>query len=80
MMLFTLQAAQIVRTHVSNILFTGSFKESCELSATLAASTSKYVMEGPSLDQIRPSSTQAALSIAQILKYNSVKHMSKLRH
>ena len=36
------------------------------------------VMEGPSIkDQIRPSSTQAALSIAQILKYNSVKHMRK---
>ena len=35
-------------------------------------------MEGPSIkDQIRPSSTQAALSIAQILKYNSVKHMRK---
>ena len=33
------------------------------------------VMEGPSIkDQIRPSSTQAALSIAQIL---SVKHMRK---
>ena len=34
------------------------------------------VLEGPSIkDQIRESSTPAALSIAQILKYNSVKHM-----
>ena len=34
------------------------------------------VLEGPSIkDQIHDSSTPAALSIAQTLKYNSVKHM-----
>lgn len=36
------------------------------------------VLEGPSIkDQLRECSTPAALSIAQILKYNSIKQMHK---
>ena len=36
------------------------------------------MLEGPSIkDQMCQGSTQAALSIAQIMKYNSVKHMRK---
>jgi len=48
--------------------------------ATLAAFLFlvSMVLEGPSIkDQICECSTPAALSIAQILKYNSVKHICK---
>ena len=57
--------------------FNGSFEEMCQEKSVpnLLLALVNMVLEGPSIkDQIRESSTPAALSIAQILKYNSVKH------
>jgi len=60
--------------------FTGSFEENCQEKSVpnLLLSLVNMVLEGPSIkDQLREYSTSAALSIAQILKHNCVKHMSK---
>ena len=70
---------QIVRQQMfeDSKLFNGSFGENCQqesVSKILLALVT-MVLEGPSIkDQIRESSTQAALSIAQLMKFNSVKH------
>lgn len=49
-----------------------------KLCPALAAFTSKYGVGRPKhQEQLRECSTPAALSIAQILKYNSIKHMCK---
>ena len=74
------RAAQIVRRHMFEEPkpFNGSFEEMCQEKSVpnLLLALVNMVLEGPSIkDQIRESSTPAALSIAQILKYNSVKHM-----
>ena len=74
------RAAQIVRRHMFEDPkpFNGSFEEMCQEKSVpnLLLALVNMVLEGPSIkDQIRESSTPAALSIAQILKYNSVKHM-----
>ena len=75
------RAAQIVRRHMFDPKpFTGSFEENCQEKSVphLLLALVSMVLEGPSIkDQIRECSTPAALSIAQILKYNSVKHMRK---
>ena len=75
------RAAQIVRRHMFDPKpFTGSFEENCQEKSVphMLLALVSMVLEGPSIkDQIRECSTPAALSIAQILKYNSVKHMRK---
>ena len=73
-------AAQIVHRHMFEEPkpFNGSFEEMCQEKSVpnLLLALVNMVLEGPSIkDQIRELSTPAALSIAQILKYNSVKHM-----
>ena len=74
-------AAQIVCRHMFDpTLFTGTFEENCQGRSVphLLLSLVSMVLEGPSIkDQLRECSTPVALSIAQILKYNSVKHMHK---
>jgi len=60
--------------------FTGSFEENYQEKSVphLLLSLVNMVLEGLSIqDQLCEYSTPAALSIAQILKYNSVKHMRK---
>jgi len=75
------RAAQIVRRHMFDPTpFTGSFEDNCQEKSVphLLLSLVSMVLEGPSIkDQIRECTTPAALSIAQILKYNSVKHVRK---
>ena len=75
------RAAQIVRRHMfDHYPFTGSFEGNCQEKSVphLLLALVSMVLEGPSIkDQIHQCSTQAALSIAQILKHNSVKHMRK---
>lgn len=74
------RATQIVRRHIFDPKpFTGSFEENCqENSVPHLLALVSMVLEGPSIkDQIRERSSPATLSIAQILKYNSVKHMRK---
>ena len=61
----------------SHCTITGSFCQERSVPCTLAAFTSKYGVgrpkyQGPTLCEF---STPAVLSIAQNLKYNSVKHM-----
>ena len=73
------RAAQIVRQHMFEDPkpFNGSFAEKCQERSVpnLVLALVNMVLEGPSINnQIRESSTPAALSIAQLLKYNSVKH------
>lgn len=74
-------AAQIVRrTMFGSKPFTGSFEENCQEKSvphSLLALVN-MVLEGPSIkDQICKHSTPASLSIAQIMKYNCVKHVRK---
>ena len=75
------RAAKIVRRQIfESKPFTGSFGEDCQERSVphLLLALVSMVLEGPSIKhQIRECSTQAALSIAQILKFNSVKHMRK---
>ncbi len=77
------RAAQIVRRHMFEAdpkPFNGSFEEMCQEKSvpTLVLALVNMVLEGPSIkNQMCESSTPAAFSIAQILKYNSVKHMRK---
>ncbi len=72
--------AQIVcRCMFNSKPFTGSFEENCQsksVSHSLLALVS-MVLEGPCIKEQSDSSTQVALSIAQILKYNSVKYVRK---
>ena len=75
------RAAQIVRQHIfSSNPFTGSFEENCQEKSVphqLLVLVS-MVLEGPSIkDQIGECSTPASLSIAQMMKYNCVKHRRK---
>lgn len=74
------RAAQVVCRHMFNSKpFTGSFEEHCQLKSvphSLLALIS-MVLEGPNIKDQSECSTQAALSIAQLLKYNSVKHVRK---
>ena len=75
------RAAQIVRQHIfSSNPFTGSFEENCQekyVRHQLLALVS-MVLEGPSIkDQIGECSKPASLSIAQMMKYNCVKHRRK---
>ena len=74
------RAVQIVCRHMFEEPkpFNGSFEEMCQEKSVpnLLLALVNMVLEGPSIkDQIRELSTPAALSIAQVLKYNSVKHM-----
>ena len=74
-------AAQIVRRNIfmSNP-FTGSFEENCQEKSVphqLLVLVS-MVLEGPNIkDQIGECATPASLSIAQMMKYNCVKHRRK---
>ena len=73
------RAAHIVRQQLfeDSKLFNGSFGENCQQESVpkLLLALVTMVLEGPSIkDQIQECSTQAALSIAQVLKFNSVKH------
>ncbi len=73
------RAAQIVRQQMfeDSKLFNGSFGKNCQQESVpkILLALVTMVLEGPSIkDQIRESSTQAALSIAQLMKFNSVKH------
>lgn len=74
------RAAQIVRRHLfeNSRTFNGSFEENCQKSSVPNSLLVlvNMVLEGPSIkDQMCEGSTPASLTIAQILKYNSVKHM-----
>ena len=76
------RAAQIVRRDMFNNAhpFSGHFTEDCQKSSvpnTLLALVS-MVMEGSDFHN-SSSSRQAALSISQVLKFNSVKHQRKSR-
>ncbi len=73
------RAAQIVRQQMfeDSKLFNGSFGENCQQESVpkILLALVTMVLEAPSIkDQIRESSTQAALSITQLMKFNSVKH------
>ena len=75
------RTAQIVRRNIfrSNP-FTGSFEENCREKSVphqLLALVS-MVLEGPNIkDQIGECATPASVSIAQMMKYNCVKHRRK---
>ncbi len=73
------RAAQIVRQQIfeDSKLFNGSFGENCQKESVpkRLLALVNMVLEGPNIkDQILECSTQAALSITQLLKFNSVKH------
>ncbi len=75
------RAAQIVcgRIFEPNA-FSGTFEKNCQEKSVppLLLALVRMILESSSnKDQIRLNSTQAALSFAQILKYNRVKHMRK---
>ena len=75
------RAAQIVRQHIfSSNPFTRSFEENCQEKSVphQLLALVRMVLEGPSIkDQIGECSTPASLSIAQMMKYNCVKHRRK---
>jgi len=75
------RAAQIVHRHMLDpSTFTGSFHKNCQENSIshLLFSLISMMLEGPSIkDQLHECSMPAALCVAQILKYNSVKHMRK---
>lgn len=72
------RATQIVRRNMfDSNPFTGSFNENCQEKSVppLLIALVNMVLEGPNIkDQMCQGSSQAALSIAQIMKYNSAKN------
>ena len=75
------RAAQIVRRYMfeDTVRFSGSFQGGCQDSVpNVLVAMVNMVLDGPSIkNQSLSSSTQAALSIAQLLKFNSVKQRRK---
>jgi len=76
------RASQIVRRYMFEEAnsFTGSFKEGCQQEAVppVLLSLVNMVLHGPSIkNQFDAPSRQAALSIAQLLKFNGAKHRQK---
>ena len=73
------KAAEIVRRDLFQPTkeFTGSFEKQCENESVRTALLSliQMIIEGPSIaDQTEKPHNEAALSIAQLIKYNSIKH------
>ncbi|KAG7155157.1 hypothetical protein Hamer_G024622 [Homarus americanus] len=72
-----LRAAQIVRRDMftEGQGFTGSFSDKCQENSvsTLLMTLFSMILEGPSIDSPRQRSA-SSLTIAQLLKYNSIKH------
>ena len=78
------RAAQIVRGYMFKeaYSFTGLFKEACHWKAVspVLRALVDMVLHGPIIKiQMDGSSTQTASSIAQLLKFNGVKHRQKQR-
>ena len=76
------RAAQIVRRYMfeDTVRFSGSFQGGCQEDSVpnVLVAIVNMVLDGPSIKkQSLSSSTQAALSIAQLLKFNSVKQRRK---
>ena len=76
------RAAQIVRRYMfeDTDRFSGPFQGGCQEDSVpnVLVAMVNMVLDGPSINNQSPSSsTQAALSIAQILKFNSVKQRRK---
>ena len=76
------RAAQIVRRYMfeDTVRFSGSFQCGCQEDSVpnVIVAMVNMVLDGPSIkNQSLSSSTQAALSIAQLLKFNSVKQRRK---
>ena len=76
------RAAQIVRRYMfeDTDRFSGSFQGGCQEDSVpnVLVAMVNMVLDGPSIkNQSLSSSTQAALSIAQLLKFNSVKQRRK---
>jgi len=70
------RAAQIVRRHIIGDSTFSGFPAGCQQDSvppTLLALVS-MILEGPSIKHQSESTTPAALTIAQLLKFNSVKH------
>ncbi len=73
------RAAQIVRRQMFDDRepFSGSFKDGCQEESVphLLLALVNMVLEGPNIKtQSQESTSQAALTISQLLKYNSLKH------
>ena len=75
------RAARIVRSHLFGKAkpFAG-FPEGCQMEFVpfLLLALVNMILEGPSIQDHSESTTSAALSIAQLMKFNSVKHKRKL--
>ena len=73
------RAAQIVRKEMLQNLFDGSFKPSCEqdvIPPSLMALV-RMILDGPNIkhqSEVAATTTRAALSISQLLMFNSVKY------
>ena len=75
-------AAKIVRKDLfeKSSSFNGSFRKGCQDDSVpeLLLALVSMILDGPNIkDQI--STTQAALTIAQLLKFNAVRHQRKCR-
>ena len=76
------RAAQLVRKHMFDKAkrFDGSFSATCQEESVPSSLVSlvNMILEGPSIkDQAYQPSNPAALSLAQLLKFNAVKHARK---
>jgi len=71
------RAAQIVRRHIigDDKVFNG-FPLECQQDSvpSMLLALVTMILEGPSIKDLRVSTNQAALSISQLLKFNSLKH------
>jgi len=73
------QAAKVVREELfaENTPFNGTFSTDCQAKSVppLVLATVNMILQGPNIkDQAAKPTNQAALTIAQLLKFNSVKH------
>ena len=75
---------KIVRNHMfveAKLPFTG-FTEGCQKESVppLLLALVNMILEGPTITDHYEDTTPAALSIAQLLKFNSIKHRRPLKH